>query len=133
MLSPDVHNIFTPFRRRGDFPCIFSYARSKGHGADKFSAEFSARISPFNELIRCIERQHLAQGARSFRLPRKREAMAHECPEPRLIAHNSGVAAREGAAPIDSGTDALLNENRRLREVVIYLSEIIIRDVLSRR
>jgi hypothetical protein len=60
-------------------------------------------------------------------------AMAHERPEPRLIAHDSGSAAREGVTSNDSGVDELLNENRRLREVVIYLSEIIIRDVLSRR
>jgi hypothetical protein len=59
--------------------------------------------------------------------------MTHARPEPPLIAHDSHFAAREGAAPNDLGTDALLNENRRLREVVIYLSEIIIRDVLSRR
>jgi hypothetical protein len=55
--------------------------------------------------------------------------MAHE----RLIAHDDGCAAREGVTSNDSGVDELLNENRRLREVVIYLSEIIIRDVLSRR
>jgi hypothetical protein len=59
--------------------------------------------------------------------------MAHERPEPRLIAHESGLAAREGLAAKDSGMDELPNENRRLREVVIYLSEIIIRDVLARR
>ena len=59
--------------------------------------------------------------------------MAHERPEPRLIAHDGGSAAREGVTSNDSGVDELLNENRRLREVVIYLSEIIIRDVLSRR
>ena len=55
--------------------------------------------------------------------------MAHE----RLIAHDDGCAAHEGVTSNDSGMDELLNENRRLREVVIYLSEIIIRDVLSRR
>ena len=55
--------------------------------------------------------------------------MAHE----RLIAHDDGCAAPEGVTSNDSGVDELLNENRRLREVVIYLSEIIIRDVLSRR
>jgi len=60
-------------------------------------------------------------------------AMAHERPEPRLIAHDDGCAARKGVTSNDSGVDELLNENRRLREVVIYLSEIIIRDVLSRR
>jgi len=59
--------------------------------------------------------------------------MAHERPEPRLIAHDSGFAAREGVASDDSGMDELLNENRRLREVVIHLSEIIIRNVLTRR
>ena len=59
--------------------------------------------------------------------------MAHERPEPRLIAHDDGCAAPEGVTSNDSGMDELLNENKRLREVVIYLSEIIIRDVLSRR
>ena len=59
--------------------------------------------------------------------------MAHERPEPRLIAHERSFAATEGATPNDSGVDELLNENRRLREVVVYLSEIIIRDVLGRR
>ena len=29
--------------------------------------------------------------------------------------------------------DELLNENKRLREIVIYLSEIIIRDVVNRK
>jgi hypothetical protein len=33
----------------------------------------------------------------------------------------------------DSCVDELLNENKRLREIVIYLSEIIIRDVVSRK
>jgi hypothetical protein len=59
--------------------------------------------------------------------------MAHERPEPPLIAHERGFAATEGAAPNAYGMDELLNENRRLREVVVYLSEIIIRDVLGRR
>ena len=59
--------------------------------------------------------------------------MAYERPERRLIAHNSGFAAREGAASNDSELGELLNENRRLREAVIYLSKIIVRDVLSRR
>ena len=59
--------------------------------------------------------------------------MASERPEPRLIAHNIAPAACEGAASNASGVDELLSENRRLREVVIYLSEIIIRDVLNRR
>ena len=59
--------------------------------------------------------------------------MAYERPEPRLIAHDSDAAARERMTADDSGMNELLNENRRLREVVIYLSEMIIRDVLSRR
>jgi hypothetical protein len=59
--------------------------------------------------------------------------MAHDRPEPPLIAHERGFAAIEGAAPNDSGMDELLNENRRLREVVVYLSEIIIRNVVGRR
>jgi hypothetical protein len=60
-------------------------------------------------------------------------AMAHERPEPRLFAHDSGSTGCDGVTANDSGVDELLNENRRLREVVIYLSEIIIRDVLTRR
>jgi hypothetical protein len=59
--------------------------------------------------------------------------MAHEQPEPRLIAHDSVSAAVESARANTLDTDELLSENRRLREVVIYLSEIIIRDVLNRR
>jgi len=59
--------------------------------------------------------------------------MASERPEPRLIVHSIASAAGEGAASNASGMDELLNENKRLREVVIYLSEIIVRDVLSRR
>ena len=59
--------------------------------------------------------------------------MAHERPEPRVIAHERGFAAHEGAASNVSSMDELLNENRRLRDVVVYLSEIIIRDVLGRR
>ena len=59
--------------------------------------------------------------------------MAHERLERQLIAHNGGFAAREGAALNNSDVNELLNENRRLREVVIYLSEIIVRDVLTRR
>jgi hypothetical protein len=46
------------------------------------------------------------------------------------------VSARSGPAGHelhDSCVDELLNENRRLREIVIYLSEIIIRDVVSRK
>ena len=59
--------------------------------------------------------------------------MAHERPEPRFIAHDSGSTAREEVTSNDSGVDELLNENRRLREIVVYLSEIIIRNVVSRR
>jgi hypothetical protein len=33
----------------------------------------------------------------------------------------------------ESGVNELLNENRRLRELVIYLSGIIIRDVVDRK
>jgi hypothetical protein len=46
------------------------------------------------------------------------------------------VSARGGPdrhEPHDACVDELLNENRRLREIVIYLSEIIIRDVVSRK
>jgi len=59
--------------------------------------------------------------------------MASERPEPRLIVHGIAAAARERAGPNTSALDELLNENRRLREVVIYLSELIIRDILDRR
>lgn len=59
--------------------------------------------------------------------------MAHERLEQQLIAHNGGFATRDGAASNNSDINELLNENRRLREVVIYLSEIIVRDVLTRR
>jgi hypothetical protein len=59
--------------------------------------------------------------------------MAHERPEPRVIAHESGSATAESTRANASDADELLSENRRLREVVIYLSEIVIRDVLSRR
>jgi hypothetical protein len=60
-------------------------------------------------------------------------ALAHERPEPRDIAHGSGSAAPETADANASDRSELLNENRRLKEVVIYLSGIIMRDVLSRR
>ena len=60
--------------------------------------------------------------------------MAHERPEPRMIAHDSGGSATADSARANaSDTDELLSENRRLREVVIYLSEIVIRNALSRR
>jgi hypothetical protein len=59
--------------------------------------------------------------------------MAHERPEPRLFAHESGSATVDSARANASDTDELLSENRRLREVVIYLSEIVIRNALSRR
>ena len=59
--------------------------------------------------------------------------MAHERPEPRLIAHESDFAPSESAGAKASDTDELLSENRRLREVEMYLSEIVIRNVLSRR
>jgi hypothetical protein len=59
--------------------------------------------------------------------------MAHERPEPRVIAHDSGSATADSARANASDTDELLSENRRLREVVIYLSEIVIRNALSRR
>jgi hypothetical protein len=60
-------------------------------------------------------------------------AMASERLEPRLIAHGIASAAREGAPSNALGVDELLDENRRLREIVIFLSEIIIRDVVGRR
>jgi hypothetical protein len=59
--------------------------------------------------------------------------MASERPEPRFIVPSVAAAAGEGAASRDPGMDELLNENKRLREVVIYLSGIIIRNVLGRR
>jgi hypothetical protein len=39
----------------------------------------------------------------------------------------------EGKNLQDSCVDQLLDENKRLREIVIYLSEIIIRDVVNRK
>jgi hypothetical protein len=60
-------------------------------------------------------------------------AMASERLEPRLIAHGIASAVGEGAPSNASGMDELLDENRRLREIVIFLSEIIIRDVVGRR
>ena len=59
--------------------------------------------------------------------------MASERPEPRLIVHSVAAAAREGAGENAADLDELLNENRKLREVVIYLSEVVIRNALGRR
>ena len=58
--------------------------------------------------------------------------MAHERPEPRLVEESSVFAQRDGAAPSTSEVDELLSENKRLREIVIFLSEIIIRNAVSR-
>ena len=59
--------------------------------------------------------------------------MASERPEPCLIVRSTAAAAGEAAAAGAPGVDELLDENKRLREVVIYLSEIIIRNVVGRR
>jgi hypothetical protein len=62
-------------------------------------------------------------------------AVAFERPNEPAIGQGM-VSARGGPARHelhDACVDELLNENKRLREIVIYLSEIIIRDVVSRK
>jgi hypothetical protein len=62
-------------------------------------------------------------------------AVASERPN-ELATGQSTVSARGGPDRHelhDACVDELLNENRRLREIVVYLSEIIIRDVVSRK
>jgi hypothetical protein len=49
---PRFPQYFAGCRRPSDFQRFCLPAKSKGHGAVKFSAEFSVMISPFNELIR---------------------------------------------------------------------------------
>jgi len=60
-------------------------------------------------------------------------AMAYERPETRSIGPSVVSAQREHAAPNPPEVDELLNENKRLREIVVFLSEIIIRDAVGRR
>jgi hypothetical protein len=49
---PRFPQYFAACRRPSDVQRFGLPSRGKGHGADKFSAEFSVRISPLNELIR---------------------------------------------------------------------------------
>lgn len=55
----------------------------------------------------------------------------------RELTIGQGIAAtssgRDRNESQDSCVDELLNENRRLREIVIYLSGIIIRDAVNRK
>ena len=59
--------------------------------------------------------------------------MAFERPEIRSLGQSAVCAQRERSALNASEVDELLNENKRLREIVIFLSEIIIRDAVGRR
>jgi hypothetical protein len=60
--------------------------------------------------------------------------MATERPEEWPIGQSMACALTgpDGRAS-HACVDELLNENKRLREIVIYLSEIIIRDAVSRK
>jgi len=58
--------------------------------------------------------------------------MAHERPETRRIAQSAVFASPEAATPNAAALDELLNENKRLREIVIFLSEIIMRNAVAR-
>jgi hypothetical protein len=83
-----------------------------------------------------LERQHNQQGARWFWLPRTGGiAMATERPKEWPIGQSIACApSGADAKSLDNSlVDELLNENKRLREIVIYLSEIIIRDVVERK
>jgi hypothetical protein len=59
-------------------------------------------------------------------------AMAHERPEARSIRQSTVFAEHDRTALNASEVDELLNENKRLREIVIFLSEIIVRNVVGR-
>lgn len=59
--------------------------------------------------------------------------MAFERPEIRSIGESTVCAQRERTALNALEVDELLNENKRLRDIVIFLSEIIIRDAVGRR
>jgi hypothetical protein len=59
--------------------------------------------------------------------------MALERPEIRSIGQSTVCAQSERSAVNASEVDELLNENKRLRDIVIFLSEIIIRDAVGRR
>src|ERR1043166_2748673 len=90
MCFPPFSTICVQFRRRSD-------TRSKGHGADKFSAEFSARISPLDELIRgrcrrCIEAPTLSAGGSIVPAASKREA--HGTRASKIVAHRAGKRLR---------------------------------------
>jgi hypothetical protein len=60
-------------------------------------------------------------------------AMVHERPETCAIGQSAVRAQHDEAASKASEVDELLNENRRLREIVVFLSEMIIRDAVGRR
>ena len=55
----------------------------------------------------------------------------------RTLTIEQGIASAAGGSDRndsqDTCVDELLNENRRLREIVIYLSGIIIRDAVNRK
>jgi hypothetical protein len=59
--------------------------------------------------------------------------MALERPEIRSIGQSTVCAQRERSAVNASEVDELLNENKRLRDIVIFLSEIILRGAVGRR
>jgi hypothetical protein len=61
--------------------------------------------------------------------------VAIEQPKARPIGHSAAAAlsADEARDLQDLCVDQLLDENKRLREIVIYLSGIIIRDAVNRK
>ena len=58
--------------------------------------------------------------------------MASERPEERHIGQSAVVPERDDTTLRAPELDELLNENKRLREIVVFLSEIIIRDAVRR-
>ncbi len=58
--------------------------------------------------------------------------MPHERPEACPVAGSSVFAQPGDTAAHTVELDELLNENKRLRDIVIFLSEIIIRNALAR-
>lgn len=58
--------------------------------------------------------------------------MAHERPEACPVAGSPVFAQPGDAAANTVELDELLNENKRLRDIVIFLSEIIIRNAVAR-
>lgn len=60
--------------------------------------------------------------------------MATERPQERPIGQSIACApAGPDGRASHAGFDELLNENKRLREIVIYLSGIIITDIVGRK